>query len=193
VNSKKPYHHGDLRAAFLQAAFDCLETDGVAALSIRSLAIRVGVSKTAPYRHFKDKDELLSHLMTVALSDLADAMELALETLPEQELMSGLAKVYMELARKRPALFRLTFSHMGVAMESQACAQAGGRALSALETGIRRVWKTEPTGGWQHMVLAQWAYIHGLCTLVLEGMINPAVFTALEAELYQSFSKPQNS
>lgn len=192
MDPEKPYHHGDLRAELLRTAFDCLEAEGMENLSIRSLASRAGVSKTAPYRHFKDKEELLASLMAVAMGDLADAMELVLAQVADDQVMAGLARTYMDLARKRPALFRLTFSHLGMAMNSPSCAAAGDRSMAALEQGIRRVWKTEPLGGWQQMVLAQWAYIHGLCTLVLDGMIAPDTFAHFEEGLYGAFARPSS-
>jgi len=56
---KKPYHHGDLREKLLAAATQLIASGGVESLSIRKLADQVGVSRTAPYHHFKDKNELL--------------------------------------------------------------------------------------------------------------------------------------
>jgi AcrR family transcriptional regulator len=54
------YHHGDLRAACLRAARELLEEDGSAALSLRAVARRAGVSPSAPYRHYADRDTLLA-------------------------------------------------------------------------------------------------------------------------------------
>lgn len=56
---KKPYHHGDLRQTLLATAVDLISQGGVENLSIRKLADQVGVSRTAPYHHFKDKNALL--------------------------------------------------------------------------------------------------------------------------------------
>src|SRR6266702_4455466 len=55
----KPYHHGDLSRALVQAARRILENEGPAALSLRAVAREAGVSPAAPYHHFKDKGELL--------------------------------------------------------------------------------------------------------------------------------------
>src|ERR1700742_1157852 len=56
----RPYHHGDLRRALIDAATRLLETEGPSALSLRAVAREAGVSPAAPYHHFKDKGELLA-------------------------------------------------------------------------------------------------------------------------------------
>ncbi|MBR7837056.1 helix-turn-helix transcriptional regulator, partial [Actinospica durhamensis] len=67
-----PYHHGDLRAACLQAARDLLEEeDGSAGLSLRAVARRAGVSATAPYRHFADREALVSAVAAQGYRELA--------------------------------------------------------------------------------------------------------------------------
>ena len=55
----RPYHHGDLRRALIEAARRILEAEGPSALSLRAVAREAGVSPAAPYHHFKDKTELL--------------------------------------------------------------------------------------------------------------------------------------
>jgi len=68
------YHHGDLRPALLAAARDSLRTAPLAALSIRELARRVGVSANAPYRHFADRDALLAALVVLGYDTVATAL-----------------------------------------------------------------------------------------------------------------------
>jgi len=56
---KTKYHHGDLRTTLLEVAGEMLKESGIEEVSLRKLAARVGVSRTAPYHHFKDKNALL--------------------------------------------------------------------------------------------------------------------------------------
>src|SRR5690554_7850941 len=70
MSSPSPYHHGDLRSALLQEADVMLKENGIEGLSLRQLAERVGVSRTAPYHHFRDKHELLCALATEGFREL---------------------------------------------------------------------------------------------------------------------------
>ncbi|MFO7551396.1 MAG: helix-turn-helix domain-containing protein, partial [Haliea sp.] len=70
----KSYHHGNLRAELLDTAVEELETQGVEALSLRALARGIGVSQTAPYRHFSDKGDLLAAMATVGYRRLLSSL-----------------------------------------------------------------------------------------------------------------------
>src|ERR1700741_2439858 len=74
-----PYHHGDLRDALVQAAQRILETDGLAALSLRAVARRAGVSPAAPYHHFPDKQALLDAVAERGFDALTAAMTIRMD------------------------------------------------------------------------------------------------------------------
>ena len=78
----KPYHHGDLHQEILCAACDLLEENNIASLSLRAVAKKVGVSHTAPYRHFKDKESLLAGVAAVGYKQLAAQLAIAVESHP---------------------------------------------------------------------------------------------------------------
>ena len=69
------YHHGDLRAAVLSAAWKMVEKEGVEGLSVREAARRAGVSHNAPYRHFAGRDALIAALVAEGFDELKKAME----------------------------------------------------------------------------------------------------------------------
>jgi len=73
------YHHGDLRAAVLSAAWELIESQGVARLSVREAARRAGVSHHAPYRHFADRDALLDALVIEGFEQLEKAIEVVMK------------------------------------------------------------------------------------------------------------------
>ena len=71
---KRPYHHGNLKPALLRAALELIAEVGPAAFTLREVARRAGISHNAPYRHFRDKDELLAAVATEGFERLADAL-----------------------------------------------------------------------------------------------------------------------
>src|SRR6201986_852195 len=82
----RPYHHGDLRRALIDAATRLLETEGPAALSLRAVAREAGVSPAAPYHHFKDKSELLDAVAEEGWHELGDAIRKGLASAGDPKL-----------------------------------------------------------------------------------------------------------
>ena len=79
----RPYHHGDLRRALIDAAQRLLESEGPTALSLRAVAREAGVSPAAPYHHFKDKSDLLEAVAHgVSIIDLARPMVVGMPQSP---------------------------------------------------------------------------------------------------------------
>ena len=106
----KPYHHGDLQRALIEAADRILERDGPRALSLRAVAREAGVSPAAPYHLFKDKDELVNAVAGRGFQLLAEAMAVATKdklTDKEQSIAQGVA--YVCFARDHAALYHIMF------------------------------------------------------------------------------------
>ena len=80
---KHPYHHGDLRAALLQAALVLIEEHGVKGLALSDAARLAGVSVAAPYRHFKDKETLLAEIAAEGFVMFRDALAQAYNSNPK--------------------------------------------------------------------------------------------------------------
>src|SRR5947208_16933585 len=95
------YHHRDLRAALLRAAGKRLEKQGITALSMREAARRVGVSHSAPYRHFADREALLAALAAQGFEMLGQTMR--------GQTGRGMCEAYVRFALQYPQRFRLMF------------------------------------------------------------------------------------
>ena len=182
MESKDHYHHGALREALLTEAFRTLETGGLEGLSLRGLAEATGVSKTAPYRHFADKRDLLVSLAAQGFRELADALESSLASVPPEgephDALGGiraLIRTYVDFARVRPALYRLMFSRLGYSLHSESCRQNSLRALDCLVRSVARA----QAGGWRAdqeqrgLVLSLWAAVHGWAGLLIDGLLPP--------------------
>ena len=178
----RPYHHGALREALLEQAFRDLETHGTEGVSLRGLAEETGVSKTAPYRHFTDKRELLVTLAADGFRLLAEALEAVVPPAaeipaPPLSTIRALFRAYMDFARARPALYRLMISRLGFELHSEACRLNSERALSCLVRAVQAA----QASGWKQdreqmgVVLSLWASVHGWATLLLDGLLPPGV------------------
>jgi AcrR family transcriptional regulator len=106
----RPYHHGDLRRALIDAASRVLESEGPSALSLRAVAREAGVSPAAPYHHFKDKTELLEAVAHEGWDMLDQALAKAKKEAPSPEdAINGLGVAYVCFARENPALYRVMY------------------------------------------------------------------------------------
>src|SRR5258707_4661712 len=107
--SSAPYHHGDLRAACVRAALELLEERGSAEVSLRAVARRVGVAASAPYRHYADRDALLSAVAAVGYRQLAEFLAAAHPAPSTPDNLAAVAVAYVRFALRRPALLPVLF------------------------------------------------------------------------------------
>lgn len=167
------YHHGNLREALLKAARQVLLETGVDGLSLRKVAKLAGVSATAPYSHFRDKQALLAELATEGFEELAETMETCAAGQKEssQDHLVGLAQGYISFATGAPALFQLMFGPaVGDLLGSPSLVTAGSRAYQLMETAVAEQVSAEP----QVPVAAAgaWSLVHGLATLLIDGRLQ---------------------
>ena len=105
----RPYHHGDLRRALVDAARRILEAEGPSALSLRAVAREAGVSPAAPYHHFKDKAELLDAVAQEGWDILQVQMAEAKNSDHGLHQLTALGIAYVCFARDNPALYRVMY------------------------------------------------------------------------------------
>ena len=105
----RPYHHGDLRRALVDAARRLLESEGPTALSLRAVAREAGVSPAAPYHHFKDKAELLDAVAQEGWDVLSGLMSEAKNGAEGLHQLTALGIAYVCFARDNPALYRVMY------------------------------------------------------------------------------------
>lgn len=163
----RSYHHGDLRSALVAAGLKALETSDVADLSLRQIARDVGVSATAVYRHFPDKQALLDALAEEGIARLGEAHQAAaLAAGADASAFAATGRAYVRFALAHPALFRLTFSRCAVG-ES-----IFGETLSArlLQQQASKNAGGDPQATRRLMVQA-WSVVHGLAMLMLDGQL----------------------
>lgn len=159
--SERRYHHGDLRVALIDAAETLLDAGGE--ISLREAARMAGVSPTAAYRHFADKDALLAALAVRGFREFGQALSEAAARDPANELHAR-GRAYIRFALARPGRFRLMFGPLlaRVVPHSPELAEASGRTFAALESAA----------GTTDEALRRWGMVHGLAHLLLDGAIK---------------------
>jgi AcrR family transcriptional regulator len=167
------YHHGNLRLALLDAAITQIKTVGIEKLSLRGIARSVGVSQTAPYRHFKDKNELLAEIATQAFLDLYTATS---KHIRDDQSASDNIKVawstYLAFAIDNPEKYKLMF---GPSIQCRSnhpnMVSAGDQSLNVLITQVERGIAEGIFLKGCPMVLANtlWTQAHGMASLIIDG------------------------
>ncbi|GHE95533.1 TetR/AcrR family transcriptional regulator [Streptomyces griseoluteus] len=173
------YHHGDLRAACLRAARELLEEDGSAGLSLRAVARRAGVSATAPYRHYADRDALVSAVAAEGYRELAEHLAAAHPEPRTPDELASVAVAYVRFALDRPAMFRVMFAEpCDPNSEERVAATA---AISEYVRGI--VHAVFPGVDPDALSTTVWALVHGLAFLHLDGKLDSSTPEVVDAQV----------
>jgi AcrR family transcriptional regulator len=172
---KATYHHGGLRAACVRAAIELLEDGGETALSLRAVARRVGVSPAAPYRHYADREALVSAVAAVGYRDLAEQLAAAHPSPSTPEQLAGVAIAYVQFALDRPALFRIMFGEPCDRDNDERVAATAAVSLYLREIVARAF----PDADAESMATAIWALVHGLAFLYLDGKLDAPTASAV--------------
>lgn len=167
------YHHGDLRSAALALGLEKLAAQGSPEIGLRDLARDLGVSATALYRHFPNKDALLDALAMAALRQLGQRQsEVARAAGGGREGFREVGFTYVRWAHENPALFRLVFARVGRVDALMDGSVDLGEAFRQLAAGIETVL---PDGASaterQAAQLQAWSVVHGLANLIVDGQV----------------------
>lgn len=188
AHAPRPYHHGDLAAALMDAGEAELQEKGIEAFSLRGVAKRAGVSHAAPAHHFKDVVGLLTAIAARGYDRFVarqSYFRAGADSTPQAQMAaSGVG--YVAFAMENPALFRLMFGSDRLRFEDP---QLGASAGSAYDDLVRHVAavpvgsgtdKARGSGALDADIAAVWAMAHGLADLLAAGRIKPLQSLPLE-------------
>jgi AcrR family transcriptional regulator len=187
MHSIRPYRHGNLPTALLGAARQILDENGLQAVGLRETARRVGVSATAAYRHFTNKEDLLASVAAEGFQELAAAMQSATRgTTPLTR--AGLA--YIEFASQNRGLFRLMFGPVLAERTKYPALHAASASVEALL--LRGVADVDPRPLNDNLAaMAAWGLVHGLAHLVVDGFFPATRATAQAEEILAKIRLPR--
>lgn len=184
---RQNYHHGDLRNALLDAGSVAAHEQGTETLSLRDVARRAGVSHTAAYNHFTDKNDLLRSLALRSFAQLTAELQAATES--PNGTLEELAGAYIGFALRNAAEFRLMFSRSLCMPDGQfdPLEQAGKESQAVLMKEILRLQRVGEisAGNAEAIALSVWAQVHGITTIVLET----PVFTSVSREIADQLAR----
>lgn len=170
------YHHGDLRTALVEAATDIVETEGVMALSLRGVARAAGVSQTAPYHHFADKEALLAAVAETGFRGLSQAMVSHIQGIDDAgDQLVALGHAYVSFATENPGRFRLMFGpHIPDKTAYPDLVASGAKSYDMIKAAVqaRRLELDTHQGTLEADTMAAWSIVHGLATLLIDSGFN---------------------
>lgn len=177
MNDKQDtYHHGDLRAELISITTEMIAEEGVDSVSMRKLSQRIGVSRTAAYRHFTDKSALLAAVAEQGFKQLTEgARSIRLQN--DRDVIERLQEMcigYIWFAAENPALYRLMFGQKIVDWKAYpGLVAAGSEAMGEVIAIIQlcqqqhRIKPGSP-GDLAHVLFA---LLHGQSMLLIDGRL----------------------
>ena len=169
------YHHGNLKEALVQAALDLIAQKGPGGFTFAEAARSAGVSPAAPYRHFRDRDELIASIAQQGFEQFeAQLMAAWNDGQPDTPTaFQRVGKAYLAFARENPAYYSAMFES-GVPLESNpGLLLAGERAFAVIRAASERLAAMAPPGVPRPpalmMALHIWSMSHGIASLFGRG------------------------
>ena len=147
---------------------ELLEEGGEADLSLRAVARRAGVSAAAPYRHYADREALVSAVAAVGYQELAQQLAAAHPSPSTPEQLASVAIAYVQFALERPALFRIMFTEP-CERENDDRVAATAAVAQYVHAIVERAF---PEADAEALATAIWALVHGLAFLHLDGKLD---------------------
>jgi len=173
-NEPRGYHHGNLREALIRAALQLIAEKGPGGFTFAEAARYAGVSPAAPYRHFRDRDELMSSVALRGFEQFAAALAKAWdEGRPEPvAALDRLGRAYLDFARTEPAYYAAMFE-AGVRLDNNApLREAGDRAFAVLRAAAEKIVAAMPASGRPPALMVAlhvWSMAHGVAALFGRG------------------------
>jgi AcrR family transcriptional regulator len=168
------YHHGNLKEALLRAALELIAQKGPAGFTFAEAARWAGVSPAAPYRHFRDRDELLANIALRGFRQFEQALGRAWdEGRPDVFFaLDRLGRAYLDFARSEPAYYSAMFEAGIPLTDNPELREAGDRAFAVLRSAAEKLCAQVPARDRPPTLMVAlhvWAVAHGIASLFGRG------------------------
>jgi AcrR family transcriptional regulator len=185
------YHHGNLREALIRAALELIATKGTAGFTFAEAARFAGVSPAAPYRHFRDRDELMAQVALRGFEQFERALASAWKD-GRPEVFSALDRLgnaYLDFARTQPAFYSAMFEAGVPVGANPGLREAGDRAFAVLRAAADKLCATMPAAGRPPVLMVAlhiWTMAHGVASLFGRGDSAQRALPMSPSELLES-------
>ncbi|HEY8276734.1 MAG TPA: TetR/AcrR family transcriptional regulator [Methyloceanibacter sp.] len=172
VRPKKRFHHGDLREALIAATRELLIEHGPDAFTLADACRRAGVTTAAPYKHFRDKREILEEIVLRGFEELTAANAKAVAAVGPGTIagITAMGISYLEFAVVQPAVFRLMFGHKSEIKKVRQVDESGKQCLkNVIEEVAAYSRKHGHAADAEEIALRLWSFVHGASSLQLDG------------------------
>ncbi|WP_072394818.1 TetR/AcrR family transcriptional regulator [Hyphomicrobium sp. CS1GBMeth3] len=170
---KKSFHHGDLREALIAATRELLIEHGPDGFTLADACRRAGVTTAAPYKHFRDKQEILEEIVYRGFEELTEVNEKALAESGGPGTLEGITGMgisYLDFAVAQPAVFRLMFGHKTKIREVRQVDESGNQCLkNVIDAVAVYSRKHGHTADAEKIAIRLWTFVHGAASLQLDG------------------------
>jgi len=171
LGKRKSYHHGQLKAALIAAATQLVEEKGADNFSLADACRLAGVSTAAPYRHFRDRNELLAEVVNQGFRDLAEANRAGVEAAGEGTLYGiiEMGKSYVCFAARQPGVFRMMFGQNAQVKQVDGVLETGldcfGGLIRQVELYCAAQGRDDDA---REVALRLWTFVHGAASLLID-------------------------
>lgn len=172
VRAKAKYHHGDLREALVQASYDLVLMKGAENFTLAEACRLAGVSTAAPYKHFKDRDEVLALIVARGFDRMSEQSMRAVEAAGVGTLAGIIAmgRAYVRFAVENENLFRLMFGqHPVVKTDEDVVGEGMGCFSKVIEQVAIYCDRNDVAGDPNEIAVRLWTFVHGASSLLIDG------------------------
>jgi len=178
VRAKAAYHHGGLREALTAAAFQLVCEQGAEHFKVSEACRLAGVSTAAPYKHFRDRDEILEAVVKMAFNAMKEkSMQAVAQHGPGT--LAGIAAMgesYVDFAVEQQPLFRLMFGQHPSIMEAADVIEEGRDCFgSVIEQVALFCANNNVDGDATEIAVRLWTFVHGAASLIIDGNYDKVV------------------
>jgi AcrR family transcriptional regulator len=176
LRKRRTYHHGDLRSALLREAARTIKDEGVSGVTLRDVGKRLGVSRTALYRHFADKSALLAAIAREGFQTFArDLREAWQGAGGGREGLTAMGNAYVRFAVQNPGHYRIMFGGFNHLSDSDV--ELRSDAAASFQVLLDAIVSMQAAGtirGDDPMTLGHfiWATVHGIAMLAIDGQLG---------------------